>query len=143
QAQADPQVVRSIRDKNALTPDEAALLALSSIPNSRVIQVQVPPRPDGVYMVTLVPRPFDDAAPQISTFIGPGPEILDAVDPRNYSAGKQMLLWLRTLHYGHGLGEIWRGLVFLSGFLPLLFAITGLRMWQLKRAQRRTLPVGL
>jgi len=139
----DPAIANTIRDKNALTPDEAARVALASIPNSRVIQVQVPPRPDGVYMVTLVPRPFDDAAPQISTFIGPGPEILDAVDPRNYSAGKQMLLWLRTLHYGHGLGEIWRGLVFLSGFLPLLFAITGFRMWQLKRVQRRSLPVAV
>jgi len=137
EVQLDPAVVATIRDKNALTPDEVANLASASIPNSRVIQVQIPPRPDGVYMVTLVPRPFDDAAPQISTFIGAGPEILDAVDPRNYSAGKQMLLWLRTLHYGHGLGEIWRGLVFLSGFLPLLFAITGFRMWQLKRTQRR------
>ena len=136
----DPAVASTIRDKNALTPDEAARIASSAIPNSRVIQVQVPARPDGLYMVTLVPRPFDDAAPQISTFIGPGPEILDAVDPRNYSAGKQMLLWLRTLHYGHGLGELWRGLVLLSGFLPLLFAITGLRMWQLKRSQRRIVP---
>ena len=143
QAQVDPAIANTIRDKKALTADEAARVAAASIPNSRVVQVQVPPRPDGVYMVTLVPRPFDDAAPQISTFIGPGPEILDAVDPRNYSAGKQMLLWLRTLHYGHGLGEIWRGLVFLSGFLPLLFAITGFRMWQLKRVQRRSLPVAV
>ena len=65
------------------------------------------------------------------------------VDPRNYSAGKQILGWLRVLHYGHGLGEVWRVLVFFSGLLPLLFAITGLRMWQLKRAQRRVLPDGL
>jgi hypothetical protein len=54
-----------------------------------------------------------------------------------------MLVWLRVLHYGRGLGEVWRILVFFSGFLPLLFAITGFRMWQLKRAQRRGLPAGL
>ena len=139
----DAKVAATIRDKNALTPDEAARVALASVPNARVVQVQLPPRPDGIYMVTLVPRPFDDNAPQISTFIGPGPEMLDMVDPRDYSAGKQLLLWLRALHYGHGLGEVWRGLVFLSGLLPLLFAITGLRMWQLKRAQRTQVPSAL
>ena len=139
----DPAAVAGIRDKNALTPDEASRIALGSVPNSRVVQVQLPPLPEGVYLVTLVPRPFDDYAPQVSTFIAPGPEILDVVDPRNYSAGKQMLVWLRVLHYGRGLGEVWRILVFFSGLLPLLFAITGFRMWQLKRAQRRTLPAGL
>jgi uncharacterized iron-regulated membrane protein len=139
----DPAVVASIRDKNALTPDEAARVALGSVPNSRLVQVQLPPRPEGVYLVTLVPRPFDDNAPQVSSFVGPGPEILDVVDPRNYSVGKQLLVWLRVLHYGRGLGEIWRVLVFFSGLLPLLFAITGLRMWQLKRAQRRVLPAAL
>ena len=139
----DPAAVAAIRDKNALTPDEAARIALGSVPNSRLFQVQLPPRPDGVYLVTLVPKPFDDRAPQISSFVGPGPEILDVVDPRNYSAGKRILVWLRVLHYGHGLGEVWRVLVFFSGLLPLLFAITGLRMWQLKRAQRRVLPDAL
>ena len=142
-AEVDPAAAATIRDRNALTADEAARVAQASVPNSRVLQVQLPPRPDGVYMVTLVPRPFSDDAPQISTFVGPGPEILDEVDPRNYSAGKQMLMWLRVLHYGHGLGEVWRALVFLSGLLPLLFAITGLRMWQLKRAQRRDFPDAL
>jgi uncharacterized iron-regulated membrane protein len=138
----DPAAVASIKDKNALTPDEAARVALGSVPNSRVVQVQLPPSRDGVYLVTLVPRPFDDNAPQISTFIGPGPEILDVVDPRNYSTGKRLLVWLRVLHYGRGLGEVWRVLVLFSGLLPLLFAITGLRMWQLKRAQRAAVPEG-
>jgi len=31
----------------------------------------------------------------------------------------------------------------LSGFLPLLFAITGFQMWWLKRGQRRALPAGV
>jgi uncharacterized iron-regulated membrane protein len=139
----NPEVAATIADKNALTPDEAARVALSSIPNSRILQVQLPPRPDGVYMVTLAPRPFDDGAPQISTFIGPGPEILDVVDPRTYSLGKRILVWLRVMHYGQGLGEVWRILAFFSGFLPLLFAITGFQMWWLKRSQRRTMPSGL
>jgi uncharacterized iron-regulated membrane protein len=139
----DPAVAATVRDKNALTPDEAARIALASIPNSRVLQVQLPPMPDGVYMVTLVPRLAGDGAPQISTFVGPGPEILDLVDPRTYAPGKQALMWLRVMHYGQGLGEVWRALAFLSGFLPLLFGITGVSMWWLKRAQRRAVPDAL
>jgi len=139
----DPAVAATVRDKNALTPDEAARIALASIPKSRVLQVQLPPMPDGVYMVTLVPKLAGDGAPQISTFVGPGPEILDLVDPRTYAAGKQALMWLRVMHYGQGLGEVWRALAFLSGLLPLLFAITGVSMWWLKGAQRRAVPDAL
>jgi uncharacterized iron-regulated membrane protein len=48
-----------------------------------------------------------------------------------------------VLHYGQGLGDVWRALVLLSGLLPLLFGITGVTMWWLKRAQKRELPDGL
>jgi uncharacterized iron-regulated membrane protein len=143
EASIDPGIAQTIADKQALTPDEAARVALAAVPNARILQVQLPPRASGVYMVTMVPKFVGDGAPQISTFIGPGPEILDVVDPRNDSAGKQMLLWLRVLHYGQGLGAIWTILVFLSGFLPLLFTITGFQMWWLKRAQRQEIPDAL
>lgn len=142
-ATVDPATAASIVDRNALTPDEATRVATASVPHARVVQVQLPPRPDGVYMVTMVPLIVGDTAPQISTFIGPGPEVLDVVDPRNYSPGKQMLVWLRVLHYGQGLGDIWRGLVLLSGLLPLLFGVTGFSMWWLKRSRRSTIPAGM
>lgn len=142
-ATVDPATAATIINRNALTPDEATRVAATSVAHARVVQVQLPPRPDGVYMVTLVPWIAGDTAPQISTFIGPGPQVLDVVDPRNYSPGKQMLVWLRVLHYGQGLGDIWRGLVLLSGLLPLLFGITGFSMWWLKRAQRNTIPAAM
>lgn len=44
------------------------------------------------------------------------------------------------LHGGEALGPIWRFLVFLVGFLPLLFVITGVSMWFKKRAAR--MPMG-
>jgi hypothetical protein len=37
---------------------------------------------------------------------------------------------------------VWKFLVFLSGFLPLIFTVTGLRIWWLKRrAQARQVAV--
>jgi uncharacterized iron-regulated membrane protein len=85
------------------------------------------------------PEPYGNGAPQIFAFVGPS-AVSSIVDPRTYSLGKRILVWLRVLHYGYGFGPIWTVLVFISGFLPLFFGITGFRMWQLKRARRAPLP---
>ena len=58
-------------------------------------------------------------------------------DPGTYPAGEKLMAWQGALHRGSGLGGLWRGLVFVSGFLPALFAVTGVSMWLLKRAARR------
>ena len=41
-----------------------------------------------------------------------------------------------ALHFSVGMGGVWTFLVFLTGLLPLLFAITGLNIWWLKRRAR-------
>ncbi len=47
------------------------------------------------------------------------------------------------VHFGQGLGWVWRILVCLSGLLPAIFAYTGIPMWLIPRdvprraAQRR------
>jgi uncharacterized iron-regulated membrane protein len=139
----DPAVAATIANPEALTPDDAVKLALSVVPNARVLSIQLPPGGGGVYMLAMNPLPFGNGAPQISAFIGPSAHDTSIVDPRSYPIGKRVLMWLRVLHYGMGWGMVWTVLVFLSGFLPLLFAITGLRMWQLKRSQRASLPDAL
>lgn len=139
-AKIDAATLAGIADKDKITPDEAVRLALAAAPHARAVSVQLPPKLEGVFMVQLTPEPYGDGAPQISVFAGPGAEVFDVVDPRFYSVGKRLLVWLRVMHYGQGFGWIWNILVFAAGFLPLLFAITGYRMWSLKRAQRRQLP---
>jgi len=136
----DEATIASIANRNALTVDDAAKLALAAVPNARLLSIQLPPGGGGIYMVAMNPEPYGNGAPQISAFIGPGVEVSSIVDPRTYALGKRILVWLRVLHYGYGLGQIWTVLVFLSGFLPLLFGITGFRMWQLKRARPVPLP---
>jgi uncharacterized iron-regulated membrane protein len=64
-----------------------------------------------------------------------------AIDPyrgtRVGAAPQQANGWDRfaveQLHGGAGLGPVWKFLVFLSGFLPLIFVTTGLLMWIRKR----------
>ena len=120
--------------------DDAAKLALAAVPNARLLSIQLLPGGGGIYMVAMNPEPYGNGAPQISAFVGPGAEVSGIVDPRTYSLGKRILVWLRVLHYGYGFGPIWTVLVFLSGFLPLLFGITGFRMWQLKQSRHASLP---
>ena len=137
----DEATIASIANPDALTVDDAAKLALAAVPNARLLSIQL--LGGGVYMVAMNPEPYGNGAPQISAFIGPGAEVSSIVDPRTYSLGKRILVWLRVLHYGYGFGQIWTVLVFLSGFLPLLFGITGFRMWQIKRARREPLPAAV
>ena len=142
-AELDPATIASIANPNALTADDAAKLALAAVPGARLHSVQLPPGTDGTYMVTLMPHYSSEGAPQISAFVGPGAEVSAVVDPRQDPMGSRVLDWMKALHFGLGLGIVWKVLVFLSGFLPLLFAITGLRMWQIRRAQKSAVPEGL
>ena len=139
----DPSIAASLENREQITVDDAATLARTAIPNARLLSIQLPPGGGGVYMVAMNPQPYGNGAPQISAFIGPGAEVGSVVDPRTYSVGKRIVVWLRALHYGYGFGQVWTVLVVLSGFLPLLFGITGFRMWQLKRAQTRAHRVSI
>jgi uncharacterized iron-regulated membrane protein len=42
------------------------------------------------------------------------------------------------MHSGQGLGPIWKVLVFLTGLLPALFAVTGILMWLKRRRPAAT-----
>src|SRR5262245_5992924 len=139
----DAATIASIPNPNALTADDAAKLALAAVPGARLLSVQLPPGGEGVFMVTLLPYYSSEGAPSISAFVGPGAEVSAVVDPRQHTLGTRILEWSKSLHFGLGFGIVWKVLAFFSGFLPLLFAITGLRMWQLRRAQRRAVPAGL
>ena len=141
--EVDAATIASIPNPNALTADDAAKLALAAVPGARLHSVQLPPGAEGTFMVTLMPHYSSEGAPQISAFVGPGTDVSAVVDPRQDPLGTRILDWSKALHFGLGLGVIWKVLVFFSGFLPLLFAITGLRMWQIRRAQKRAVPEGL
>jgi uncharacterized iron-regulated membrane protein len=62
--------------------------------------------------------------------------VIETFDPRRFSLGERILAWQHALHAGQALGWVWTILVFLSGLLPLLFALTGSAMWWLKRRRQ-------
>jgi hypothetical protein len=68
--------------------------------------------------------------------------LIELIDPRRFTLAPTVLAWQRGVHFGRGLGWVWRVLVCVSGLLPAFFAFTGLAMWLItRRARRRTVPL--
>lgn len=130
-----------IKDQAPTTIDEAVALARLSRPDTLLRFVGLPTRPNQPVRVGLA-RPGDEqGAPTITVFVDPWQRrVIEVRDPHDYTIGEKVMAWQRALHAGHGLGWLWRILVFLSGFLPLVFAITGIAMWLLKRRRRQASP---
>jgi uncharacterized iron-regulated membrane protein len=112
-------------------PEEAIVLAHAAIPNARVSGLELPSaEPDADYVLDLEPQGMSPSQPGVLVVMSAqSAEITYIDDPRNYGFREKLLNWQHLLHFGVGLGWFWTILVFLSGLLPLLFAVTGITMW--------------
>ena len=115
--------------------DGAVALVKQSRPDADVRSVTLPARPTQPVIVAIGTggeRPTNLYIDPYRGEIMPSPALPARVGPPG-------IPW-EPLHGGEALGPIWRFLVFLVGFLPLLFVITGVSMWFKKRAAR--MPMG-
>ena len=120
--------------------DELAEVATEAVNAAELRDISLPNRPGGVMVLSFLPLGFGDDSPEITVSADPQTgQVTYVDDPREYALGERVLLWQRWIHSGLGFGIAWRVLVFLSGFLPLFFAVTGIWMWALKRNRRREL----
>lgn len=122
-------------DATAMPVDEAVALAREKLAGTRVDFVRLPSRPDQPYRIALLRNGQTRGEPAATVFVDPwARRVVAVMDPRAYSLGEWIMAWQHAIHSGAGGGTIWKTLVFLTGFLPLLFAITGVSMWRMKRA---------
>jgi uncharacterized iron-regulated membrane protein len=123
-----------------LHADGAVEAALAAVPNARAVNIQLPPTPDLPFVVQLETMEFRPKLPPILvTLSAKSGEINFVDDPRNYSIGDKFLNLQHAMHFGIGLGWLWKILVFVSGILPLALAITGLMIYVKRRAAKRPL----
>jgi len=116
-----------------VTPDQAIVSAQSAVRAARAMSVELPGE-NPSYTVELEPQDVAPTDPRVIVVMDAKTGSIDYIDdPRNYAATDQVLNWQHNLHFGVGLGWIWMILVFLSGLMPLLFAITGLTVWWKRR----------
>lgn len=121
--------------------DVTAALALARAavaPDLALQSVSLPQRPDQPYRLSYGRADQDSAMFNTTVFVDPWKvAVIDVRDPQTFNAGDTFAFYQRPLHYGFGWGPVWKFLVFVSGLLPLLFSITGLTMWWLKRQRRK------
>jgi len=121
--------------------DGAVAAALAAMPDTRAINVQLPPNPDLPFVVHLETTAFRPKLPPILVTLNARTGEINFIDdPRNYSIGDKFLNLQHALHFGIGLGWVWKVLVFISGILPLALGITGLMIWLKRRAAKRPVP---
>lgn len=120
-----------------LTLAAAVNSVLRAYPGERLHWARTPETNGAVFTVSQLGAPgstwsgWSERIVRVDAFSG---ALLTVQDPHSRrTAGDTFLAWQWPLHSGQAFGWPGRLLVFASGFLPLVLALTGLRMWRLKR----------
>lgn len=139
----DPRAINRLRVKPVAGAEpmphaDAIALAQEAVPDAQVLNVAFPTEPGRPLRVRMGREGYLHGAPAITVMVDPWARTVAAIsDPKDFTAGETIQAWQRGLHGGEGLGWVWKILVFLSGLLPLLFSITGITMWWIKRQRRQ------
>jgi uncharacterized iron-regulated membrane protein len=130
--------VEPMRGVQPMGVNEAVELARSKVPEGRFLNAFLSIRPDQAMRVGLIRAGHIEGAPIVTVIIDPfRKNVVDVFDPQTMTTGERIVAWQRALHYGIGLGGGYKFLVFVSGVIIPVFAVTGFLMWWLKRRNRR------
>jgi uncharacterized iron-regulated membrane protein len=122
-----------------LDADMAVASAVRAVPDARAVSVLMPEQSGRPILVSLETTRFGGATqPQILVTLDQATGDVGYVDdPRDSGMVEQVVNFQNALHYGVAYGPLWWIIVFVSGFLPLFFAITGLNIWWARRRVTR------
>lgn len=130
--------VEPMRGTPPMGVNDAVELAKTRVPDARFLSAFLSIRPDQAMRVGFVRPGHEAGAPIITVIVDPYRKaVIDVFDPRTMTTGESIVAWQRALHYGIGLGGIYKFLVFVSGLIIPIFAVTGFLMWWIKRRNRR------
>jgi uncharacterized iron-regulated membrane protein len=130
--------VEPVRGVQPMAVNEAVELARSKVPEGRFFNAFLSIRPDQAMRIGLIRADHIEGAPIVTVIIDPfRKSVVDVFDPQTMTTGERIVAWQRALHYGIGLGGGYKFLVFVSGVIIPVFAVTGFLMWWTKRRNRR------
>ncbi|MEP6934644.1 MAG: PepSY-associated TM helix domain-containing protein [Nitrospirota bacterium] len=127
------------QEARPITVDHAVAIAKERFPTAELKWIGLPQHADDVVQIGLrqpeeVRRTSGESIVRLDQYNG---AVLGVRDWRLLAGGTTFLAWLFPLHNGEALGIIGRIIVFVTGFVPLILYVTGVRMWWLKRVARR------
>lgn len=106
---------------------EAVIAATAAVPDLKLRSIAIPRRTDQPFIVNYLSH----GAVGANMLFDPYRNKIIAMRDNS----EHFLAWMRPVHDG-SLNGVWRFLIFLSGLVPSLFAVTGLVMWWKKRQRR-------
>jgi uncharacterized iron-regulated membrane protein len=138
---------RDLRESPKANPQNGKVLtidqALEVAGEKNLLSVMLPTKPDQAYRFNFESENYREGKPVIVVFVDQYlGKILEKRDPKDYSIGETITVWMHSLHEGAGFGIIYQIAVCLVGLSILLFSITGVSLWWIKRKAKR-LSLGL
>ena len=129
--------VEPVKGPQPLAIDDAIDLPRAARPE-RGCRLGLPARaaPISRFASASCPRVRKEGRRLITVFVDPwARRVIERARPASSSdrRARPCSLGSMRLHAGQALGWVWKLLVFLCGLLPLLFVVTGVAMWWLKR----------
>jgi uncharacterized iron-regulated membrane protein len=128
--------------RGPLDADMAVASAVKAVPDARAVSVLMPEQSGRPILVSLETTRFGGATqpPILVTLDRATGDVGYVDDPRDHGMVEHVVNLQNALHYGVAFGTLWWIIVFVSGFLPLFFAITGLSIWWARRRVTRRAP---
>jgi uncharacterized iron-regulated membrane protein len=127
-----------------VSAEQAIALAQAAVPSARVVAMQLPATPPRLFAVQMETQGLAPSIPPITVSFDPDdPKVIVVDDPRHYAPADRLLNLAYALHFSLGVGPVWSVLVFLTGLLPLVLAVTGVTIWMKKRQARRAVSLAL
>lgn len=126
--------IEPVDDVEPISATAAVALVQKQYPGKAVTSITLPSRQTEAIRVSLGSM---DEGLVLTAYVDPfRSQIVGLRNAPDAPTAERLAAWQRPLHAGEGWGAIWKALVFLSGFLPILFVITGTTMWLKKRKGR-------
>ncbi len=121
-------------ESDMISIDEALKIA----DEDNLISASIPTKKDQPYRFNFAPENYSEGAPMITVFVDPYvAKIIEKRDPKNYSIGEKIIAWQHALHAGEEFGLVSKTINFLAGLSILLFSITGIMLWLIKRKSKK------
>ena len=119
-------------DGAMLDPDQAIAVARSVFPDGQLRRVNLPSGPNQAYVVAFQRAPDVARTSGGRSVVGVDPyrgDVLSISDGAKAPAGNIFINWQLPLHSGSAFGLPGRMLVFVSGLIATLLAVSGLLVW--------------
>jgi uncharacterized iron-regulated membrane protein len=115
-----------------LHADEAVAQSLNGRGDYVLRALSLPRAAGDTYQVSIMPVGSDRYMPPVTVTVdAAGAQVVEVKN-----TAEDARAWARPVHVGGGMGMVWWGLTLLSGILPVIFAISGIWMWLIKRGAK-------